>query len=236
MTVRVGILETGFPSAALREQSGTYGDMVARMLGPDAICVPFDVTRGMFPAADDVYDAFLITGSAAGVHDDLPWIAQLATFLREMRGKARLVGLCFGHQVMAHAFGGTVARSPDGWGMGLHDYAITAPEAWMAETAAVAIPVMHQDQVVTPPPEARVVGGSAFTPHAILAYGDDALSFQCHPEFEPAYVASLIELRRHLLPDQVTADAFIASLDRDNDRAVMGRWIRDFVGGGKQPS
>lgn len=235
VTVRVGILETGFPSPAMREQSGTYADMVARMLGPDCTCVPFDVTRGMFPASDDIYDAFVITGSAAGVNDDLPWIEPLAAFLRSMRGRARMVGLCFGHQIMAHAFGGTVARSPGGWGMGLHDYAITAPETWMAETAAVAIPVMHQDQVVAPPPEARVVGGSAFTPHAILAYGEDALSFQCHPEFEPAYAASLIAMSRHLVPDEATADAFVASLDRENDRAVMARWIRDFVSGGKRP-
>ena len=224
--MKVGILQTGEVPEALRGRFGnSYPAMMARMLGDAFVCTTYDVTRGEWPSTPESHAAYLVTGSSAGAYDDLPWIAPLEAFLRKARGRAKLVGICFGHQIMAQAFGGTVGKSDKGWGLGLHSYTLDEPHT------PIAIAVSHQDQVLAAPPDARVVGGNAFTPHGVLSYGADALSFQCHPEFEPAFAAALIELRRPHLPDPAEADTLIATLDRPNDRARVVAMIRDFLKG-----
>ncbi len=95
--------------------------------------------------------------------------------------------------------------------------------------ASIAIPVSHQDQVLTPPADARVIAASAFTPYAGLALDDDAISFQCHPEFQPDYAAALVETRRGTRIPEALADEALASLTQSNDRAVLTAWIRAFL-------
>ncbi|WP_269716321.1 glutamine amidotransferase-related protein [Caulobacter sp. NIBR2454] len=195
--MNLGILETGGPPAQLAARFASYGDMMRRMLGPGFEATTYDVRAGRLPSDGAECDAWLITGSAAGVYDPEPWIADLKAFLQDASGAAPMVGICFGHQVMADAFGGEVIKSPKGWGVGLHTYEIVAPQPWMDDDAPVALSVSHQDQVVTLPPGAQIVAASAFTPLAMLAYPERrALSLQAHPEFEAAYTRALIESRR----------------------------------------
>ena len=78
-------------------------------------------------------------------------------------------------------------------------------------------------------PDARVLASCAFTPYAGLAWGEDAISFQCHPEFQPEYAAALIEGRRGDRIPHLIADEAIDSLKRPNDRAVLTAWIRAFL-------
>ena len=157
----------------------------------------------------------------------MPWIAPLKDFLRAAKGKARLVGICFGHQVMAEAFGGRVEKSERGWGVGLQTLEVRARRPFMNGEAAVSIPASHQDQIVVPPPSVEVLAGSAFSPYGVLAYTDQpALSMQFHPEFTPEFAKALIAARRDRLPDP---DHAIASLDQANDSALVGNWIRKFL-------
>lgn len=233
--MKIAILETGAPPDPLKPAWGGYPGMFEAMLtssGVAAATAAYDVREGRYPDRVEDHDAYLITGSSAGVYDDLPWIEPLKGFLRSAKGRAKLVGVCFGHQVMAEAFGGRVIKSPKGWGVGLHRYDILSPQAWMEPVDQVAIPVSHQDQVVELPPGAQVIGGSAFTPFGMLAYADQpAISFQPHPEFDPAYAAALIEGRRGARYTEDQADAAIASLRAPNDRARVGDWIRRFLEG-----
>jgi GMP synthase-like glutamine amidotransferase len=227
--MRIGLLETGAPPEPLQPAFGRYGGMFQTLLGPDHSYATYDVQAGQLPAAPGEQDAWLITGSAAGVYDDLPWIAPLSDFLRAARGQVPLVGVCFGHQIMAQAFGGQVVKSERGWGVGLHRYAVERPQGW-TDAPSVAIPASHQDQVVTLPPSATVVGGSAFTPYGLLSYDDaPAISMQFHPEFDPAYAAALIEARRGTRYTDAEADASIATLAAPNDRARVGGWIGVFL-------
>lgn len=110
----VGILVTGAPPDQLQSRFGTYGAMLRRMLGPGFDFYSVDVRAGELPEPVDICAAYIITGSPAGAYDPLPWIPPLEAFLRAVRGRAQLVGICFGHQVMARAFGGVVARSDKG--------------------------------------------------------------------------------------------------------------------------
>jgi GMP synthase-like glutamine amidotransferase len=139
-------------------------------------------------------------------------IGQLTDFIRAARGKAKLVGICFGHQAIAQALGGEVVKSDKGWGVGLHDYAVASRQTWMDLAERVSIPASHQDQVVVQPPGTAVTLASAFTPYAGLAWEDgSAISFQFHPEFDPAFAKALIDARRDRLSDP---DGAKATLDR----------------------
>lgn len=227
--MKVGILETGTVPSGLAERHGAYDAMMARLLGEGFETETFRAWRGEVPARPELCDGYLITGSSAGVYEAHAWIAPLAAFLVAARGRRPLVGICFGHQMLAHAFGGRVEKSERGWGLGLHRYRIAGQPAWAAGGDTFAIPASHQDQVVALPPGARAVAASAFTPFAALAYAGDALSFQGHPEFEPAFAKDLLDaVHRDRLP---AADlrTHAASLDAPNDRARVGGWIRSFL-------
>ena len=224
--MRIAILETGRPPSALAERFGDYPSIMARMLGGGFNIDRFDVAAGELPADPSDYEAYLVTGSPAGVYDPLPWIEPLKDFLRSAHDQ-KLVGICFGHQIMAEAFGGHVEKSDKGWGIGLQHYEVDRVEPWMDEVSSIDVPASHQDQVVAQPPNTEVVASSAFTPFAALAWTDrPAISVQFHPEFEPEYAKALIESRREKMPD---ADGAIASLDQPNDNARIADWIRRFL-------
>lgn len=232
------ILRAGGPPGELAARFGEYDAMLGRLLGLDD-AVTYDAEAGQLPARPGDHHAYIITGSPAGVYDDLPWIAPLKDFLRVSKGRTKLVGICFGHQLMAEAFGGRVEKSERGWGVGLHTYRLKASEPWLDNgTDEIAVPASHQDQVVVQPPCTTILAASAFTPYAALAYDDQpALSFQFHPEFEPAFAKALIEARLERLPDP---EAALASLDRPNDSLWVAGWIRRFLEAGaavrsKQP-
>ncbi|MDO8409884.1 MAG: type 1 glutamine amidotransferase [Phenylobacterium sp.] len=229
--MKLGILRTGGPPAPLEAQFGGYPDMFQALLGPNAHdYVVFDAEAGELPASPEACAAYLITGSSAGVYDPLPWIEDLSDFLRASKGRAGLVGVCFGHQIMAQAFGGQVIKSPKGWGVGLHTYEVSDPAAWMDRSGPIAVAASHQDQVVKAPPGARVVAGSDFTPFGMLAYDDQpAISIQLHPEFEPAYAKALIEARRGSRYDPAQADQAVASYAAPHDALRVGGWIDAFL-------
>jgi GMP synthase-like glutamine amidotransferase len=229
--LKLGILKTGRPPLPAIPQFGTYPDMFRHLLGEDAYdWRTYAVDEGELPASPTECDGYLITGSSAGVYEDLPWIAPAEDFLRAAKGKTALVGVCFGHQLMAHAFGAEVIKSPKGWGVGENEYRVLRREPWMDSDAPIRLPASHQDQVVSLPPGAEVFAASDFTPFAGLVWpGERAISMQPHPEFAPAYAISLIEHRRGQTYPDDQADRAVASFATPDDRARVGRWIANFL-------
>jgi GMP synthase-like glutamine amidotransferase len=228
--MKLGVLKTGAPPASL-DGFGTYPDMFRRLLGEDAYDYSvFAVDEGELPPTPTACDAYIVTGSACGVYDQVPWIAELKSFLNAAKGRAALVGVCFGHQVMAEAFGGKVIKSPKGWGLGEHAYRVLRRQPWMDAASEIRLPASHQDQVVEAPPGAEVIAASDFTPFGALAWRDQpAISIQLHPEFEPAYAIALIESRRGSRLTDAEADRAVASYAAPDDRARVGGWIRNFL-------
>lgn len=223
--MKVGILETGRPPGQLPEEFGDYPAMMRTMLGDGFEIESFDVQAGKLPEAG-AHHAYLLTGSPAGVYEPLQWIPRLMDFIRSARD-GKMVGICFGHQVMAEALGGRVEKSDKGWGAGLHHYNVVRPEPWMDGASTIAAPASHQDQVVVQPPNTEIVARSDFTPLAAFAWTDrPAISFQFHPEFSPAFAKALIEKRHDIVPEPQAA---IASLDAPNDNERVAGWIRRFL-------
>lgn len=231
--LKVGILRTGRPPSPAIDPFGTYPDMFMDLLGRDAWAWrTYAADEGDYPAAPEDCDAYIITGSASAVYESDPWIGQLLDFLRAARGRAKLVGVCFGHQAMAQAFGGEVIRSPKGWGVGAQAYSVVSHQPFMGAADQVRLAASHRDQVVSLPAGAEVMLASDFTPFAGLVWRDTpAITIQPHPEFEPAYAQALIEVRRGPIYSDAQADSAIASLDAPLDRARVGGWIADFLRG-----
>ena len=225
--MKIAVLETGVPPDPLADEFGSYPDMFAELLGPAYELDTFDVQTGALPDPA-AHGAYLVTGSPAGVYDPLPWIAPLMEFIRSAHDK-RMIGVCFGHQVMAQALGGEVIKSPKGWAAGLNRYDVLQSEPWTNGERKIAIPASHQDQVVLQPPNTKVVAASDFTPFAALAWADrPAISFQFHPEFSVGYAKALIEKRY----DKVNSPGeALASLDAPNDNDRVGEWMRKFFTG-----
>lgn len=236
--MRVTIIETGRAPGPLSEDYPRYPDMFAALLGEADGGLSFAVVKLVDgdalpdPAA---CEAVVITGSPAGVYDHTPWMDPLRDFVRgAFRVKTPMVGVCFGHQIIADAMGGDVRKSDKGWGVGRHTYEVVKPRAWMAGVgASVSLAVSHQDQVVTPPAGAVTLARSPHTEHAMLEYTDaPVMSVQGHPEFGDDFVAALYAARRGRLSDD-QVDGAIASLAQGHDNEMVGRWMANFLRGAR---
>ncbi|MEO5807391.1 glutamine amidotransferase-related protein [Devosia sp.] len=232
--MKLTIIQTGDVPLPLRGDFGPYPQMFERMLDGTGESFAYEVVRAHDgePLPDPAtLGGILITGSAAGVYDDLPWLEPLRGFIRDAYAKnTSMLGICFGHQIMADALGGDVRKSEKGWGLGRHAYAVKGRPAFMSgakETLAVAC--SHQDQVIVAPKVAEVILASDFTPNAGLMYQNGkALSFQPHPEFADDYTAALAELRRGKAPDALVNEA-VASVSKESDSDVVAGYIARFL-------
>lgn len=194
-------------------------------------CQVFEITRGAYPDTLDVYDAFIISGSKKSVYDPDPWIADLATFIKRCSLEQRkLIGICFGHQILAHTLGGYSAKSEKGWGLGLRTFEIKAQKPWMDPAIEqCSLFFSHQDQVKTLPAGAELLGGNAFCPNAIYSIEDRVLGIQGHPELTHKSMVQIIERLKGSIGGEAYSDA-LNSLNRgDPDACTVARWIINFI-------
>ncbi len=177
--------------------------------------VDFAVHEGAVPSSIHDCDAWVISGSPASVYEDLEWIRTGEEIVQTIVVAERpLLGICFGHQLMAQALGGTVERADVGWGAGAHRYdVVNRPNGLTDAPEALTVLAMHQDQVTSVPHDGAVWLRSDFCPNAGITYGERAWSIQPHPEFTPRLVEALCRDRRLRLGPDV-ADAAIASLNK----------------------
>jgi len=237
--MKIGVIVTGHVRAALVAAHGAYPAMFDRLLNGErrrfALGV-FDMTGGDAPPAPDAADGWLVTGSRHGVYDDLPWIETTKAFLRDARAAGRpMVGVCFGHQIMAEAFGGRAEKFAGGWRLGVQRYD-APPQPWAGggTDGALRLHANHQDQVTAIPDDATVWAANAGCRFAGLAYGDpaapDAVSIQPHPEFAPGYARALIGLlvdKGSVAPDQGAEAA--ATIGAPVDNARVGLMLGDYL-------
>ena len=231
--MKLGILRTDAVRPELKPEFGEYPDMFIALLqhsDPSLEYAVYDVELGEYPVDIDEVDAYLITGSKSSVYEDKPWIIELMEFVRELnRRHKKLLGFCFGHQLVAQALGGKTERSAKGWGVGLHTHRFTTVPSWHDQgDVDLNILVSHQDQVVAVPDSARVLAGSEFCENAVCQIGDHILTFQGHPEFVPQYSRELLSIRRERIGEAAYA-AGVSSLSGIAQGQRVGSWVLNFL-------
>lgn len=225
--MKLGLLLCDHTMESVRDIAGDYDAMFANWL--PAEWKVYDLQQGQQPQDLNECDAYITTGSKASVYDDEPWIHQFAALTQRIHAAGvPFVGVCFGHQMMGHALGGRVAKSPNGWGIGVHTFAISRHESWMQPTAdSVSLLMSCQDQVLDLPPGAEVLGGNAHCPVGMFRMGR-MLGIQGHPEFTPAYAEALLQLRRERI-GAAPVDKALATLHQPLSTALLARWAEAFL-------
>ncbi|PHR54349.1 MAG: glutamine amidotransferase [Robiginitomaculum sp.] len=221
--MKIGILQTGRTPEEMRDDHGDYNNLFERMLaGRGFEFITYPVLDGVLPG--DVHDAdgWLITGSKFGAYEPHGWIAPLEEFLRQSySANVPIIGVCFGHQILAQALGGKVEKYAGGWSVGAIDY--TLKDQRDADTFMA----WHQDQVVELPDGASVIGSTDACRFAMLAYGDRALTIQPHPEFTAGFMTDLVAARADVLPDHIARKA-ISSLEKPLTSARIADQFEQF--------
>ena len=226
---RIGVLECDHVDERYRGVTEDYATMFAALF-PNLELVAYDAINGELPSSPDACDGWIITGSRHSVYEDLPWIHEASRFVRETRDAGvPLVGVCFGHQLLAHALGGTVAKAGSGWGAGIKRIDVVRAEPWMEPVApAVNLHFMHQDQVVEAPEGAVVLACADHCEIAMFRVGETMLGVQAHPEFTVPYAEALLNDRVERIGADTATDA-LASLTTATDEAVVAGWVASFL-------
>ena len=216
--MRIGILQCGQSPAQLKGELGDYPDMFMRLLAGRGLDFRnWHVEAMEFPDSVEAADGWLLTGSRHGTYEDHAFIPPLEDFIRHAYGAGvPMVGVCFGHQIIAQALGGKVAKHPGGWAVGAQDYDFSGH--------MMRLNAWHQDQIVELPADARVIARNDFCENAALVYGDRVFSLQAHPEFDDDFIRGLIEHRaRGLVPDDLLGDAVARMGGRTDARELADR-------------
>lgn len=218
--MKIGILQTGHAPEEIQASLGDYEHMFHRLLGGHGFeFQTWNVVDNDLPEGPEAADGWLITGSKHGVYEDHPWLPPLEALIRAIRDNGKpLVGICFGHQVIAQALGGTVVKHPGGWIVGRQDYDF--------DGQTLSLNAWHQDQVIVLPPGARVLGTNPTCAYAALAYGDRILTYQAHPEFTAEAIDGLITHRGGAVPTD-RLDHARADLDKPTANAVLADRIAE---------
>lgn len=227
--MRIGILQAGHLPPELIAGHGAYPALYTQLLAGQGFAFDsWDVVDMAFPASVHDADGWLISGSRHGAYEDLPFIARLMDFIRSAQSaKVPMVGICFGHQIMAQALGGRVEKFADGWSVGHQRYHIAGRE--------LAAHAWHQDQVVIPPVDATHLGQSPFCHFAALRYGNHGLSFQPHPEFDGHFLQDLAQSRGPGYVPQAQLAHALATAHNPIDTSDFAHMIGDFYRKGAQP-
>lgn len=230
----MGLVVCDHVNPDLREVAGDYADMWDRLFArhaPEIRLTRYPVIDGVHLPDPGTHPAWLITGSRRSVFDTDPWIEQVLAFIQRVHAAEQpLVGVCFGHQAIAHGLGGETRRAATGWGIGVHDVNVVGRrQQWMIPSRNhLRALVSHQDQVAVTPPGSAVLASNDHCAVWMLQVGETSLGIQGHPEFVPDYARALMEARAHRIPP-ATLEAARESLTQPTDEQVLSRWMAQFL-------
>jgi GMP synthase-like glutamine amidotransferase len=223
-SVRIGLLLCGDVHTALQPVFDNYaGCLIERLQLQSA---QFEVRtwhawKGELPDNVMEADAYLVGGSPASVFDREPWIDRLGSFIRHAHSaRRRLLGICFGHQMIHQALGGRVDRADAGWGLGIYPIHLRRQIAGLSHKKPVALYAMHRDQVVTPAEGFEHLGGSEFCPYYLMGHTDRVLTIQGHPEFTPDFFGEFLKIAESRFDEKTVAQARLGMLGADDSEAV----------------
>ena len=230
--IRVSVLDC-VPESYWDDDRGiTDSQKFVTLLQPENPSARLDcyfVSKNHFPPRLDDYDAILVTGSPCSVHDEHEWIDRLGALIRQAaeRGK-RVVGSCFGHQLVARTFGGEVGYNENGWLIGNFDVHISESRDWMLpETRVTAMFHFNQERVTRLPDSARAFAHTDQYRDYSFTIGDNIMCFQGHPEQSRLSMTNFLRATDSLTDEQrKKASQCIDNGEPDAD--IWGQWMMRF--------
>ena len=231
----IGILEADELADDVIQRYGRYAETFEQLLSavdPQLTFQTYQVTQQEFPQSIDACDAYLLTGSKFSCYEDIHWINRLKQFVVDcFAQEKKLVGICFGHQLIAQALGGSVQKHDKGWGVGMASSDVTTTPDWLTpKQQQFNLLVSHQDQVTRLPQQASLIATNEFCPIAGYHVNHTILSFQGHPEFNQDYVQYIMTQRRHIIGEQAYQQG-LNSLQQKEDNELIAQWIVNFIKG-----
>jgi GMP synthase (glutamine-hydrolysing) len=227
----IGILITGEPIAQTQRTRGGFDALIRDATGPawPGVWEVIDCRAGLVPAPER-FSAAIVTGSPASVTEREPWMLALQEWLRAaIRTDCAVLGICFGHQVLAQALGGRVDRNPMGREMGTVRVQVSKadPVLGAPEGEAFHANMTHQDSVVEVPPGAQLLARTAQDPHAALRVARGAWGVQFHPEFDAEVMGQYVRDRwDSLVSEGLAPERLNVKLsDAASGRAVLRRFV-----------
>ena len=202
MTKPLLILKTGELPRAVTAQCGRYEQAFFNVLGPSR-CTVVDARKDTLPEPD--WAGIIVTGSPASANDPDSWVTKSEDFLKRAADQSvPIYGICFGHQHVAHAFGGTIEKNPHGWELGTVTVSLTpdgqrnplfsaVPESFVAQQS-------HGEIVTALPPGATALAHNEACPYQAFSLGKHIWGTQFHPEFTPTIMEGLIASLAAVLP------------------------------------
>ncbi|WP_438465979.1 type 1 glutamine amidotransferase [Marinomonas sp. PE14-40] len=235
--MKIALLLCDDISAELHDEFGHYQDMFRHLVNEDDELTVFPVY--LYPESKDThlpnieeFDGFIVSGSKHGVYEDHIWLAPLFDTIRAVfKANKKLVGICFGHQAIAMALGGNVAKSDKGWGIGHYQ------NQWLSlsneqgerneKDESLVLLSFHQDQVDTMPSGFEVLAASEFCPFYVTRYQQQVLTTQGHPEMSAAYILAIVNLFEEKIGSD-TANQCRQSMLEQDDTQNFRRKICEF--------
>jgi GMP synthase (glutamine-hydrolysing) len=233
---RVLIIQAGSADPSVRERFGDYTDWFGRLIAPRAA---FRVTRPYEQKLPDLagFDGVLMTGSPRSVTEHEPWMDEAAAYLLDAARTRPVLGVCFGHQLLARALGGRVERNPRGREAGTVEVSLTEEgtrdSLFHGSPGTIAVQQTHEDHVPELPPGATLLATNAMSPIQAYAVGDALRCVQFHPEIDADRSRFLNEVRRERLDQQAPGGscAVLGSIRvTPEGERVLQNWLTRFVG------
>jgi GMP synthase-like glutamine amidotransferase len=202
--MRVALLQADWVNPEFIGIHGDLKDMVGGVLArhsaaPTTLEV-FRILEGELPSSAAGYDLLLVPGSRFSAYADFPGKESLVELLREGRERgSRILGLCFGAQLITVAFGGTVGPSEFGWNVGLKPAALARRPEWLpAAESRMTVLFNHRDRIQSLPAGFELILSSAQCPIAGFHYRKQIVGLQFHPEYTIAYQEALMSVSKTL--------------------------------------
>ena len=229
--MNIAILNCDQIKPEFEQAYGQYPKMFKSLLSnidKEMIFSEFDVMHGEYPQDINDSDLFIITGSRADAYADIPWINHLKVFVNKLNDqKKKLFGVCFGHQIIAQALGGTVKKAESGWHVGVDKLELL--DSTLMDLAALDLIFSHQDQVIEIPPSAKLIGTCGINcPNAAFTIGNHIVALQGHIEFSKSFARDLLDMRKEILGEEKYTSA-IKSLSKDTDEVLLTQAVINYL-------